>query len=77
MHLERYEFEIFGNRYIFYSEGPKGMIQKAILYQMVRGGRRPLYNLTFGDNFIKHQITSYAREKNYKNSFRSDSFAYQ
>ena len=49
MHLERYEFKIFENRYIFYSEGPKGKIQKDILYQMVKGGGDPLYNLTFGD----------------------------
>jgi hypothetical protein len=49
MHLERYEFKIFENRYTFYSEGPKGKIQKDILYQIVKGGNTPLYNLTFGD----------------------------
>ncbi len=49
MHLERYEFEVLGNRYDFYSEGPKGRIRKAITYQMLKGGRAPLYNLTFGN----------------------------
>jgi len=49
MHLERYEFKIFENQYTFHSEGPKGKIQKDILYQMVKRGDTPLYNLTFGD----------------------------
>jgi len=48
MHLERYEFEIKENRYIFFSQGPKGMIEKAVLYDKL-SGQLPLYALSFGD----------------------------
>ncbi|HEX9513110.1 MAG TPA: hypothetical protein VF939_21620 [Puia sp.] len=49
MHLERYEFEVKGNRYDFVSQGPKGEIKKAVFYYKVRETKHPLYNLSFGD----------------------------
>ena len=47
MHLERYEFEVHGNRYFFFSEGLKGKIKKAILYR--KFDEISTYNLVFGD----------------------------
>jgi len=49
MHLARYELEIWGNRYDFYSEGPKGRIRKTILYDELQEWDRPTFNLAFGD----------------------------
>jgi len=47
MHLERYELRIEGDRHFFFSEGPKGRIEKAILYDRLQGSN--MYNLAFGD----------------------------
>ncbi|HWK06702.1 MAG TPA: hypothetical protein VNS58_23870 [Puia sp.] len=48
MHLERYEFKVKDNRYTFFSQGPKGEIEKAVLYNKL-SEYQPLYGLSFGD----------------------------
>jgi hypothetical protein len=48
MHLERYEFEVKKNTYVFFSHGPKGVIKKAVIYHKAIE-TNPLYSLSFGD----------------------------
>ncbi len=48
MHLDRYEFEVKSDRYRFYSQGPRGEIEKAVFYDKLSGSQ-PLYALSFGD----------------------------
>jgi len=47
MHLERYELMIEGNRHFFFSEGPNGRIEKAVLYETLYESHT--YNLAYGD----------------------------
>lgn len=48
MRYETYELEVTESlmTFEFFSEGPKGMIKKRVLYQRIEG---TFYNLAFGD----------------------------
>jgi hypothetical protein len=51
MNQEKYSFERVSEiiRYNFISEGPKGIIKKAVIYQLIGNSSRKIYNLGFGD----------------------------
>lgn len=49
MHLERYELRVENNMYFFFSEGPKGRVEKAILYYKIPEWEVPTFNVAFGD----------------------------
>jgi len=49
MELERYDFKVTANRYLFISMGPKGRIKKMVKFDLHRGGRPAFYTLSFGD----------------------------
>ncbi len=46
MYLERYQLRFEGNRNFFFSEGPRGLVEKAILYRKFPG--IDMYSLSFG-----------------------------
>ena len=56
MNLERYDYFSSNDyrAYEFYSDGPKGRIEKLVLFTKVSDANPPLYNLAFGD---KHPET--------------------
>lgn len=64
MNLDRYAFHVSGNNevFIFWSDGPKGLIMKAIAYQKLS---RNNYNLAFGNwNEKEQKIDHLVRSNN-------------